>query len=121
MATVRPAVKVPELDLKHLERMYGFRNKQEVLNFLCERPQIIPLLEEGRPKIDKFFGTEVRVVLEVAIDPESPDEESELFACIQTRLSVQEAHERMKLLDEDWALSAFAKSDGDLCVDMEFV
>jgi hypothetical protein len=79
------------------------------------------LLEQGRPKIEKFFGTEVRVVLEVAIDPESPDEESELFACIQTRLSVQQAHERMKLLDEDWALSAFVKSDGDLCVDMEFV
>jgi len=119
--TGRPAVKAPELNLKHLAQMYGFRNRQDVMSFIRERPHLLPILLQARHRIEKHFGKGVPVVLEVSVDPEADREDSELFACIQTPLSVDEAHERMEHLDKDWALSAFVELAGDFCVDMEFV
>ncbi len=121
MTTGRPAVKAPELDLKHLERMYGFRNRQDVIGFIRERPHLVALLLQAKARIEKHFGKGVPVVLEVSVDPEADREDGELFVCIQTSLSVDEAHERMEHLDKDWALSAFVESAGDFCVDMAFV
>ena len=121
MGTKGTAIKTAELDLRRLERMYGFRNRQDVISFIRERPHLAPLLLEAKARIEEHFGKGVPVVLEVSVDPEADREDSELFACIQTHLPVDEAHERMEHLDKDWALSAFVESAGDFCVDMEFV
>lgn len=121
MVTGRPAVKAPELDLKHLERMYGFRNRQDVVKFIRERPHLVPLLLEAKARVEVHFGKHVRVVLEVLIDPEDHPAQPVLYACVQTPLSAKEASRLLDQFDEDWWLDASENADGELCITVDFV
>jgi hypothetical protein len=121
MVTGGPAVKAPELDLKHLERMYGFRNRRDVMNFIREHPFLLPLLLEARPAIERHFGREARVVLEVLIDPEDHPAQPVLYACVQTHLSAKEASRLLDQFDEDWWLDASENAHGELCMTVDFV
>ena len=121
MATGRPAVKTPELELKRLEHIYGFRNRQDVISFIRERPHLVPLLLEAKTRIDKHFGKGVSVFLEVFVDPEDFPALPVLYACIQISLLPEEARQRLNRLDYAWWLDASGKARGQLCITVDLV
>lgn len=86
-----------------VQARYSFREPEAVVDFLAACPHVVPLLIEARPVIDRHFGAETPVVLEVVPDRESGDEEdNEVFALIQTGLPHGEAMPRLDRFDEWW-------------------
>ncbi len=113
----KPAHSEPAI--KPFERLYAFRKPEEVGQFLEAYPFLTPLLREAHDKIDDYFGPQTAVALEVVTDPEAMDDR-ELFAFIQTSLPSQEALDRLERLDQDWWLDASDRSEGRLCIHVEF-
>lgn len=108
-----------EWQVESLARLFSFRNPTEVVGFLRKHPFLIDLLEKVHPEVQKHFGPNPKIFLEVVIDPEATDDR-QLFAFIQTTLSVEEANKRLEQLDEDWWLDAMDGAKGKLCIDIEF-
>src|SRR5215472_16363143 len=67
-----PPVSPEVLDL-NIEKLYIFRDPPEVTSFLEEYPFLIPLLQEARMHIRRYFP-DSDVILEVVTDPEIMDQ-----------------------------------------------
>lgn len=109
-----------EEKLSQIRRIYGFRGEAEAVRFLRMHPALIDLLLEAPPHVERYFGANPEVVLEVVVDPEANDSE-ELFANIRTSLPVEEALERLDQLDEGWFLAQLERTDGRFNFNLEFV
>jgi hypothetical protein len=81
---------------------------------------LIDLLLEAPPHVERYFGLNPQVVLEVVADLEASDSE-ELFANICTSLPVEEALERLDQLDEGWFLAQLERTAGRFNFNLEFV
>jgi hypothetical protein len=103
-----------------LEKLYFFRRPSEVKEFLEASPFLKPLLVEAYERIGNCFGPKPEVVLEVVTDPEA-DDDRQLFAFIQTSLPSEQALDKLDRLDDDWWLDAADRSEGKLCLHVEFV
>lgn len=77
----------------------------EVDRFLTKNAFLVKVLNESVPTLQKHFGDEVKVQLEIFSDPDKTTEQ-ELFARVLTRLSAAEALDLLDLFDEDWWLDA---------------
>ena len=106
--------------LAQIRRMYGLRAEAEVVRFLRTHPALIDLLLEAPTHVERYFGPNPQLVLEVVTDPEVPDSE-ELFANICTPLPVEEALERLDQLDEGWFLDQLERTGGRFNFNLEFV
>jgi len=115
--TARVPIKEPKPEA--LEKLYIFRRSPEVMEFLEAHPFLVPLLVEAHDKIGEYFGPQPEVVLEIVTDPEV-DDDRELFAFIQTGLSPEQALDKLERLDDDWWLDAADRSEGKLCLHVEF-
>jgi hypothetical protein len=97
--------------LHQLEEVYALRDAAAVRHFLRLRsgqvlhacPQLVEVLVEARVYLQRCFGPDPQVALEVVSDPEA-ESVDELFAYIVTSLPVDEALARLDRLDEDWFL-----------------
>ena len=87
------------LDVESLEKLYTFRERIEVLDFLEKHPFLIPLLIETHPHIREHFP-DSPLFLEYVPDPEIDD--PPLVVYIATNLETEEAWDRMDLLDNWW-------------------
>ena len=105
---------------ERLTELFRFRGEQEVKAFLDKHDDLAPLLIEATAPIRRLFGEKTPVVLEVFRDPEAEEDESELFALIQTNLPVEEARGLRAQLDEEWWLENSARADCRLNIDVEF-
>ncbi len=116
-------VRENEARLGRLQRFYTLVNVEEVRRFLRVYPDAADVLLEARPHIERIFGPDTHVVLEVTRDPESesPQGSEELFGNIQTSLSVEEALERLRQFDDEWFLSQLTRAGGRLNFSLEFV
>ena len=83
-------------------------------------PTLIDLLLEAHAYLERYFGLDPQVVLEVVSDPDSNDSE-ELFANIRTSLPVDEALERLDQLDQGWFLAQLGRTGGRFNFSLEFV
>ncbi len=83
-------------------------------------PQLVEVLLEAHVYLQKYFGPDPRVTLEVVSDPEVEGMD-ELFAYIVTTLSVDEALARLDRLDEEWFLDQIDRVDGRFNFNLEFV
>ncbi len=106
--------------LRRLEEIYFLRDAAAVKRFLHARPQLAEVLLEARVHLQKYFGPDPQVALEVASDPETEGLE-ELFAYIRTPLPVDEALARLNRLDEEWFLDQLDRVDGQFNFNLEFV
>ena len=97
---------------------YSLRNPLEVYSFLSKNPALMPLLVRGAECIREYFP-HAELILEFMADPEVPGAE-QLLILIQTDFSVDEALDRLDLVDEDWWFGASHQAYGKLCVDVEF-
>lgn len=117
--TGAPTVRTFDFETRLLERLYTFRRHAEVSRFLKKHPFLVPLLLEAYSKFGNYFGPYPQVFLEVVTDPEAPDDR-ELFALIYTSLTPDEALDRLERLDKGWWLEASHRSQGKLCIHLEF-
>jgi len=98
-----PTVAEREAGLLQLEDLYIFRRADEVRRFLTAYLELIEFLLEAYAHLQRHFGPDPQVVLEVVSDPEIEGSE-ELFTYIRTSLPVDEALARLDSLDEEWFL-----------------
>lgn len=111
-------VLIEQIEVRALDRLYIFKERLEVLNFIDLHPFLVPLLFEAVGRIAQFFP-EPQLSLEVVSDFEFPDS-SQLVLSIETTLSPDEALKRLDRFDDDWWLDAAREAEGGLCIDVEF-
>ncbi len=104
--TVIPASKHIR-QIEHLDALYKYKNRDEVINFIQENPSLCQLLRDVYHKVQHYFGTEVEVILEVFTDYEAPTHR-ELVALVQTTLPVSESLDRLDHLYQQWWAKASA-------------
>ena len=95
-------------------------NAAAVGRFLHAYPQLIEVLLEAYVYLQKYFGPDPQVTLEVVSDPEVEGVE-ELFTYILTSLPVNEALARLDKLDEEWFLDQLDRVGGRFNFNLEFV
>ncbi len=105
--------------LHRLEEIYSLRDPATVWHFLRTYPQLIEVLLEAPVHLQKYFGPDPQVTLEVVSDPEVEGMD-ELFAYILTSLPVDEALARLDRLDEEWFLDQLDRIDGQFNFNLEF-
>lgn len=111
-------VLIEQIEVRALERLYIFKERLEVLDFINLHPFLAPLLFEVVGRIAQFFP-EPQLSLEVVSDFEFPDS-SQLVLSIETTLSPDEALKRLDSFDDDWWLDTAREAEGRLCIDVEF-
>jgi hypothetical protein len=106
--------------IQAIEQHYVFKDRDEVIGFIKNRPFLIPILTEAYSKIGSYFPESPQVFLEVVTDPEVPDD-TQLVASVKTNLSPDEALERLDSFDREWWLQSMDRAKGELCIDVEFL
>src|SRR5215469_13388283 len=86
----------------NIEKLYIFRDANEVTGFLEENPFLIPLLVEAYAHIKEYFP-DSDVCLEVAHDPELIGQK-QLITFIVVGPNVENASQTLDHLDENWWL-----------------
>ena len=102
----------------NIENLYILREANEVTSFLEENPFLIPLLQEARVHIKRYFP-DSDVVLEVLTDPEIMGEK-DLVAFIVVEMDVDEACDILDRLDDEWWLDASDRAEDLLCIALEY-
>jgi hypothetical protein len=103
--------------VSQLRSKYEFRDTC-VDDFLSTDLRLVAVLKEIADVVPRYFGEEVQLALEVVNDPED-DHDGTLFAVIQTRLSPDEALDRLRAFDQDWWLNRSLEIAGNLTVTLE--
>ena len=85
---------------------------------LDEHPFLIDLLPEIRGKLRDYFA-DSPVSLTVARDPDETDGE-QLVVAVTTDLPPGDAINRLSEFDRDWWLDNLDRSQGRVCIDVEF-
>lgn len=98
---------------------YTFPAEPDIGRFLALRPHLVTLLGQGINVVERIFGTGTTVILQIHVDPE--DDSEQLFALVQTTLTVDYALELLDRFDEQWWLDASLEARGDLTFDVGFV
>jgi len=111
-------VRVPQAVIQWLERLYTFREREEVLWFLESYPFLASLLLEAYDNIGNYFP-HTQVFLEVVSDPEATND-YQLVSSIATNLDPDEVIDTLEEFDEDWWLDALDRAQGKLCINVEF-
>ena len=116
-------IKENEAKLRFLEDFYTLVNADEVRRFLRVYPDAADVLIEAPPHVERIFGSNTRVALEVTFDPdsESPRDSVELFGNIQTSLPVEAALERLSRFDDEWFLAQLTRAGGRLNFNLDFI
>lgn len=109
---------VPENERLSLDKIYIYRKKEEVLNYLGTNNYFENLLIEAFTKIEDFFP-QSKLFLEVVCDPEEENSEH-LVLFIKTSLTPVEAINRLNQLDEQWWIDASSKTECTLSINLEF-
>lgn len=100
--------------------VYSFDSLLVVGRFLSSNPHLVDILMEAVPHIRTIFGAETRVVLRIISDPEMENQD-QLFGCIRTNLSVDEALSCLDRFDEEWFFNRFDQVAGLLDFKLDFV
>ncbi|MBE9120461.1 peptidase [Tychonema sp. LEGE 07199] len=102
-----------------IKSLYAVENPIESFQIIIEQEAIAPLILEAYDRIRALFPTE-RLGLEVKTDPEIANWRS-LWITIYTKLEVDEAFEKLKILDDSWWLDAkIAAPKNDLHISLEW-
>ena len=86
---------------------------KDVVQFLEENKFLLPLIEEAEQKVFSIFGQNQDIRLDLL--------DNKLYLVIYTELSVKEAMELEKKLDEEWWLSNIHRANGKFNIIVEYV
>ena len=95
-----------------LQDFYTFTDFEEISAFLSAHPNITPVLREAIPHLTEFFGSNVKVVLDTANDPEGTTNSKQMFGYIQTEFSPEDSFKYMNLFDDAWFIDQFQLVEG---------
>ncbi len=84
--------------------LYTVEDSRETFKLIIEQDAMMSLILEAHPKIRELFPHE-RLALEVTTDPEIAGARS-LWITIYTKLEVDEALDKLMILDDTWWLEA---------------
>ncbi len=105
-------------DLESLEKLYSWRGKTEILEFLEINDFLIPILLEAPDKICHYFP-DAELFLELVTDPETVDDAMlELAICMN--LNPDESVEKLNQFQDDWWLNLSDKIRQPLCPILEY-
>lgn len=105
-------------DIESLEKLYSWREKKEVLEFLETSQFLIAILLEAPDKICHYFP-EAQLFLECVTDPEGIDDDMlELAICMN--LDPDEAVDKLNKFQDDWWLNLSDKIRQPLCPILEY-
>lgn len=93
---------ISQSDIESLERLYTFRGKAEVVQFLEKYPFLVPTLRSAPEQIRRHFPDE-QLFLQVAHDPEILNC-ADLVLSILTGREPEGALDRLNHLDKEWEL-----------------
>ena len=91
-------------DFNKIRSLYAVEDPLEAFKLIIEQEVIVSLILEAHSQIRVLFPSE-RLGLEVKTDPEIANWRS-LWITIYTKLEVEEAFEKLKILDRTWWLDA---------------
>ena len=83
-----------------ITNLYTISDPLETFQFIVEKQTITSLIIEAHDKITNLFPNE-KLGLEVKIEPEIAESRS-LWITIYTKLEVDEAFEKLTILDDTW-------------------
>ena len=102
-----------------IKSLYAVENPVESFKIIIEQEAIALLILEAHSHIKELFPSE-RLGLEVKTDPEIANWRS-LWITIYTKLEVEEAFEKLKILDDSWWLDTkIAAPKNDLHISLEW-
>ena len=87
-------------EINSLQEIYTFLNPEKVKTFLRRHEELIPVLFEAPEHINRIFGQNPPLYLELLEDPE--DNEECLFLIIGTNRNPKEVVELLERLYEKW-------------------
>lgn len=98
---------------------YELRDADNVVQFMIDHMDLLPLLERTPGEVEKAFGEPMAIALELMHDYDGAGEY--LVAYIQTEQEVEAADACMDRFDDGWWAEAMWEADGDFLVSLEFV
>lgn len=101
-----------------LDKVYLFREPDQILNFLILNPYLTPLLGETADALKQYFP-DVRFALRRYVDPEISGY-TRLVIEIPTKYSPKETLDRLDKFEDEWWIENEHKSKGNLTVNVEF-
>jgi hypothetical protein len=93
---------ISQSDIESLERLYTFRGKAEVVQFLEKYPFLVATLQSAPEQIRRHFPDE-QLFLQVVHDPEIVNC-ADLVLSILTGRQPEGALDRLNHLDKEWEL-----------------
>jgi hypothetical protein len=96
---VEPSVSASQMD--ELVRQYLIPEKDTVMSYFATHRELVGLLLDARPHLEKFFGHDVQIELRLADGIES-DRTGELLAMVQSHLDADAALELIGRFWDDW-------------------
>lgn len=103
-----------------IERQYVLHDAQTVRKYLRSHPFLVPLLQEAYGEIERCFGNNLSVVLEVVVDPEIPNYRK-LWVLMQIGREPGAARAKLDCLDDQWWLPQSHRANGSMNIGLEFV
>jgi hypothetical protein len=113
-------VLIEEEALQQIQQLYTIREADVVKQFILDHSELIEVLIEAHDQVQRQFGPDQEIALEVVSDPEVEDLD-ELFAYVLTSRPAEEAQTRLNQLDEAWFLDQLDRVGGIFNLDLEFV
>ncbi len=106
-AIQEPAIKLAPFDdliadFNKIRSLYAVEEPLETFKLIIEPEVMVSLILEAHSKVRELFPSE-RLALEVKTDPEIANWRS-LWMTIYTKLEVDEAFEKLMILDDTWWL-----------------
>lgn len=105
-------------DLESLEKLYSWRGKTEILEFLEINDFLIPILLGAPDQICHYFP-DAELFLELVTDPESVDD-ARLELAICMKLNPDEAVDKLSEFQDNWWLNLSDKIRQPLCPILEY-
>ena len=109
-----------EAEIRRLQEVFVFRDARKVTSFIRKHVILAGILEESHLEIQRYFGPNPGVSLQVNSDPELQGA-VEMFGYIATALTPEEAGHRLEQFDRNWFLQQVPRIKGLLNFDLEFV
>ena len=101
-----------------LDKVYLFREPDQILNYLILNPYLTPLLGETADALKQYFP-DARFALRRYVDPEISGF-TRLVIEIPTKYSPKETLSRLDKFEDEWWIENEYKSKGNLTVNVEF-
>ncbi|MFN8440701.1 MAG: hypothetical protein U0175_08035 [Caldilineaceae bacterium] len=106
--------------LPEVRSVYEFRTALNVTAFLASHPTLIDWLLESHATFAHYFGNNAKFILEAVSESEGAHQE-QLVIAVRSNHSVDEAMNRLDLLDQNWLFEQIDIVGDKVIVNLEFV